>query len=192
MPAAKLKTASGWQDISLVGAQGPPGIQGIKGPTGPQGPNVPITPMPDDLNKVSLKGNGTGGGTGGFAGSYEVWSAAGGDLRQIITTSKKIWWEVEAWTIVRIIDAAWGRIDFQLWADLGYGTDADGKGNGPVTITATHNALPWQTVYTRCVYKLNAGISFGVRPVLTTQGYTWEMFVSGTFTGSASKVVGYW
>jgi hypothetical protein len=38
MPAVRVKTASGWQDVAITGSQGPQGVQGSQGVQGPQGP----------------------------------------------------------------------------------------------------------------------------------------------------------
>src|SRR3954447_467438 len=43
--AIRIRTADGWQDIALVGPQGPngdPGPTGAAGPTGATGPGVPV------------------------------------------------------------------------------------------------------------------------------------------------------
>jgi hypothetical protein len=189
--AVRVKTATGWQDIALVGPVGPQGPQGAVGPVGPP---TPMVPMADD-KFPSVKQPGSAGTSAAFTSSWELYGVSLGDMRQAITPATKVWWEVEAWCIVQVLEAVWHRINFQIWNDLGGPADALGQVNGPTTIHVSHSALVWQTCRCKALYKVNAGAAMNVRPVLVCSSGTWTTYHNDTSTrycGSSQKVVGYW
>jgi hypothetical protein len=146
--------------------------------------------------KPVYKAGGAGGGdASAFTAATEIYNTSAGDLRHTITPTVYCWWEVECQCIVRVLDAAWYRCDFELWFDLGGGVqtaDARGATKGSTWIIEHHNALSYVTARTSMLLKCQAGLLYGCRPVLTPTAGTWTWFTNGQFTFSRSKVVGCW
>jgi hypothetical protein len=182
--AVRVRTASGWQDIAIVGPPGP------TGPTGPQGAAAPIPPT--EMNKVSRKIGGAGAlDSASFTTAVELYS--GGELRQAIVPTVNVWWEVDFWTLIRVVDANWMYMHFFI--DLLAGattTDALGRGEGPRHRYVVHNALSYMSIRTNALYKLNAGSSYTARGVVGPGNGTWVIHFDGLYNQSQSKVVGYW
>jgi hypothetical protein len=193
--AIRVKTATGWQDIAHRGPAGPIGLVGIQGA---QGPTATMIPMADDqkvqLNIPQPSPNEFGEN---FSGAYEIYNVAGGDLRCYITPVQNVWWYFECQTIIWNRDAAWNRMDFNFWNDIGGAADELGQSGTRIatsmTIVTCSNDFQWRTVTCHGLYKCKAGSSYAVRPVLSPMaGSNWTFWRGKTYTWSYSRVAGYW
>jgi hypothetical protein len=149
-----------------------------------------VAVMPPDMFKVTQRRDGPDG-TRGYTGLFEPFLWASADLRQSIVAQAKIWWQTRLTVLVQCIDAAWYSSDGYWASDLGSGPDVLGHTDSTRTRVSNHNAVPWHTCIMTAKWKLNAGQSFTVRPLLNGQG-NWQMHCSPTWCMVESYVVGYW
>jgi microcystin-dependent protein len=196
------------QIIKVTGVQVNPG-GALQGATGAAGLGVPAGGAARSaLRKVSSANNDTawftepdvvekytGDNTAAptFTAATELNGGTIGDLRQAITPERNCWWELEAVTILQVLDANWYRADCEWRLATGTQTsDARGETKGATEIAARHSAQVWVALHIRALFKLEAGKVYGAHAIITPIAGTWQFWRGKDYTRTRSKVVGYW
>jgi hypothetical protein len=153
-------------------------------------------PVPVDPKPV-IKRPGVGGTEQGpITGIFEPFGLSAGDLRHTITPAMNLWWETAIQMLVRVSDAVWYECDlFMQLIDAGsaLNPDALGQSKAPYSrVTAHSGGGQWRTIQNIWSWKLDAGKTYIAQPVLSPVAGSWFWYSNAQWTGSRSKVEGYW
>ena len=131
------------------------------------------------------------------SGNTEMYAGAVGDMHLNITAERNCWWHVAYHCILMTNHAtAWERIDPRIWFDVpdvgSEISDARGRQISPSWILPTHVTVGWQSTYWDALLKLEAGKSYGVRPIVNTGSVSYTYWHGGTYFFARSRVVNFW
>jgi hypothetical protein len=122
-----------------------------------------------------------------------AWMSDGANPIQIAFTPEvNCWWRVRGSTILIPDDAAWVRIDPQVYLVQGNDARSTAYNLGVQNSNSGHISVGWQAVSPEAIFKLTAGVAYAVRVLLTYINGTWRQWTGFTYTSLISEVVGYW